>query len=88
MLRVPATIRHGYVPASTLVSRLQGSARQNELTKAIQEYGRIAKTISILRYRHKQRAPPAIHHLTAHGSTITSDRQRRLSPAVRDHIKP
>jgi hypothetical protein len=50
MLRVAATIRHGYLPASTLVARLQASARQNHLTQAIQEYGRIAKTISILRY--------------------------------------
>jgi len=50
MLRVAATIRHGYLPASTLVARLQGSARQNQLTQAIQEYGRIVKTISILRY--------------------------------------
>ena len=31
MLRVAATIRHGHLPASLLVSRLQASARQNEL---------------------------------------------------------
>jgi len=37
MLRVAATIRHGHVPASLLVSGLQASARQNKLTQAIQE---------------------------------------------------
>jgi TnpA family transposase len=52
MCRVAATIRSGHVPASVLIARLQGSSRTNELTKAIQEYGRIIKTISILRYLH------------------------------------
>lgn len=41
MQRVAATIRSGHTSASLLVSRLQASARQNELTKAIQEYGRL-----------------------------------------------
>jgi len=52
MCRVAATIRSGHVPASVLIARLQGSSRTNELTKAIQEYGRIIKTISILRFPH------------------------------------
>lgn len=50
LLRVAATIRHGHTSASLLVARLQASARQNQLTQAIQEYGRVIKTISILRY--------------------------------------
>jgi len=52
MCRVAATIRSGHTPASLVVSRLQGSSRTNELTKAIQEYGRVIKTISTLRYLH------------------------------------
>jgi len=52
MCRVAATIRSGHVTASVLIARLQGSSRTNELTKATQEYGRLIKTISILRYLH------------------------------------
>ena len=54
LLRVSATIRHGHNPASLLVARLQASARQNDLTKAIQEYGRVIKTISLVRYLHDE----------------------------------
>ena len=54
MLRVAATIRHGHLPASVLISRLQASARQNHLTQAIQEYGRLPKTISLLQYLHDE----------------------------------
>ena len=61
MLRVAATIRHGHEPASLLVARLQGSARQNHLTRAIQEYGRHVKTISILRYLHDNHHRRRIH---------------------------
>ncbi len=52
LLRVAATIRSGHTPASLLISRLQASARQNALTQGLQEYGRIIKTISSLRYLH------------------------------------
>ncbi len=55
LLRVSATIRHGHNPASLLVARLQASARQNDLTKAIQEYGRVVKTISLVRYLHDEK---------------------------------
>ncbi len=33
-----------------LISRLQASPRKNSLTKALQEYGRVAKTLFVLRY--------------------------------------
>lgn len=54
MLRVAATIRSGHVPASALVSRLQSSTRQNDLAAAIKDYGKLAKTISSLRYFHDE----------------------------------
>ena len=40
----------GWVTASLLISRLQSYRRQNALTRALQEYGRLIKTIFILRY--------------------------------------
>ena len=75
MCRVAATIRHGHEPASLLVARLQGSARQNHLTRAIQEYGRIVKTISLLRYlhdnQHRRRSTP--NSTKANRSTPSAD---------------
>jgi TnpA family transposase len=38
------------VTASLLISRLQSYRRQNALTRALLEYGRLVKTILILRY--------------------------------------
>jgi len=54
MRRVAATIRHGHLPASVLIARLQASARQNQLTQAIQEYGRLPKSIWLLQYLHDE----------------------------------
>ncbi len=70
MLRVAATIRHGHLPASLLVARLQASARQNRLTQAIQEYGRIIKTVSILRYLHNEEHRRRIHTQLNKGESI------------------
>jgi TnpA family transposase len=70
MLRVAATIRHGYLPASLLVARLQASARQNQLSQAIQEYGRIIKTISILRYLHNPTHRRRIHQQLNKGESL------------------
>ena len=84
MLRVAATIRHGYLPASLLVSRLQASARQNQLTQAIQEYGRIIKTISILRYlhndEHRRRVHTQLNKASKRGAENGVDSVRANSP--------
>ncbi|MGF1599603.1 MAG: Tn3 family transposase [Acidimicrobiales bacterium] len=76
MLRVAATIRYGYLPASTLVSKLQASARQNQLTQAIQEYGRIVKTISILRYLHNDDHRRRIHDQLNKGESLHALRRQ------------
>ena len=76
MLRTAATIRHGHLPASLLVSRLQASARQNQLTRAIQEYGRIIKTISILRYLHDEGHRRRIHTQLNKGETLHALRRQ------------
>ena len=75
MLRVATTIRHGYLPASLVVSRLQASARQNQLTRAIQEHGRIIKTISILRYLHDGQHRRRIHAQLNKGESLHARRQ-------------
>jgi TnpA family transposase len=50
MLRLAGSLKLGYVTSSLFISKLQAYPRQNELTKALQEYGRLPKTIHCLRW--------------------------------------
>ena len=50
MLRVAGSLKRGGVTASLLISRLQAYRRQNALIGALKEYGRLVKTIFILRF--------------------------------------
>jgi TnpA family transposase len=50
ILRVAGSLKLGWVTASLLVSRLQAKPRKNALTRALQEYGRLQKTLFLLRY--------------------------------------
>jgi TnpA family transposase len=50
LLRVTGSLKLGWVTASLLIGKLQAFPRQNALTRALQEYGRLAKTLFILRY--------------------------------------
>ncbi|MBV8375958.1 MAG: Tn3 family transposase [Verrucomicrobia bacterium] len=44
------SLKLGWVTASLFIAKLQSFRRQNALTRALQEYGRLNKTIFILRY--------------------------------------
>jgi TnpA family transposase len=48
LLRLAASLRHGWAPASLLLARLQAGSRRNPLAQALQEYGRLIKTNFIL----------------------------------------
>ncbi len=50
LLRVTGSLKRGWVTASLLIRRLQSYRRQKALTRALLEYGRLVKTIFILRY--------------------------------------
>ena len=50
LLRVAGSLKLGWVTASLLISKLQSYPQQNALTRSLQEYGRLIKTIFILRY--------------------------------------
>ena len=50
LARIAGSLKRGYVTASLLISRLQAYPRQGQLTKLLQEYGRLVKTIFVLRY--------------------------------------
>ena len=48
LLRLAASLRHGWSSASLLLARLQAGSRRNPLAQALQEYGRVVKTNFIL----------------------------------------
>jgi TnpA family transposase len=50
MIRVAGSLKLGWVTASLLLSKLQAYPRRNALSVALQEYGRLIKTLFILRY--------------------------------------
>ena len=47
LLRVAASLKRGHVTASLLIGKLQANPRRNALTRALQEYGRVAKTLFV-----------------------------------------
>lgn len=50
MLRVAGSLKLGWVTASLFVQKLQAFPQQNKLAQALQEYGRLLRTIHILRW--------------------------------------
>lgn len=50
ILRVAGSMQVGFVTASLFISKLQARPQQNILTRVLQEYGKLEKTIFILRY--------------------------------------
>ncbi len=50
MLRLAGSLKLGLVTASLTLGKLQTVPRKNVLAKALQEYGRLVKTLFILRY--------------------------------------
>jgi TnpA family transposase len=50
MVRAEGSIKLGWVTASLLVQKLQAYPQQNALAHALQEYGRLARTLHILRW--------------------------------------
>ena len=50
ILRLAGSLKLGWVSASLFISKLQAYPRQNVLARALQEYGKLVKTIFILRY--------------------------------------
>jgi TnpA family transposase len=47
-LRLVGSLKLGWVTASLVIQKIQAAARQSQLTKALQEYGRLIKTIHAL----------------------------------------
>ena len=50
MLRVAGSMKLGHVTASLLLQKLQAYPQQNALAQALQEYGRLIRTLHVLRW--------------------------------------
>jgi TnpA family transposase len=50
MVRMVGSLKTGWVTASLFISKLQSFPRQNSLMEVLQEYGKLCKTIFILKY--------------------------------------
>lgn len=86
MLRVAGSLKLGWVNASLLMSRFQAQPRRSALTKALEEYGRIAKTLFLLRYLGIEEYRRSIHRQLNKGESIHALR-RFLSFAQRGHVR-
>ncbi|MCH2247036.1 MAG: Tn3 family transposase [Crocosphaera sp.] len=54
LLRVTGSLKLGWVTSSLFIGKLQSFPQQNALLRALQEYGRLVKTIFILRYLNSE----------------------------------
>lgn len=94
MLRLVASLKLKWVTASLLIRKLQAFPLQHILTRALQEYGRLVKTIFILRYFQSEayrrrigtqlNKGEKLHALRAHLHSANRGRIRKKYPE--DHI--
>jgi TnpA family transposase len=84
LARVAGSLKRGYVTASLLISKLQAYPRQNQLTKLLQEYGRLVKTIFILRYLEDQALRQRVHAQLNKGEAL--HQLRKFLFFVRDGV--
>jgi TnpA family transposase len=75
LLRVAGSLKRGWVTASLLIGRLQSYRRQPALMRALQEYGRLVKTIFILRYLESEQLRRRINTQLNKGESLHSLRE-------------
>lgn len=56
LIRLVGSLKLGWVPASLMISKLQSFPRQNALAQALMEYGKLCKTLFILRSLQSEQA--------------------------------
>jgi TnpA family transposase len=75
LLRVAGSLKRGWVTSSLFISRMQAYPRQNALARALQEYGRLVKTLFILRYLENPDYRRRIHAQLNKGEALHALRQ-------------
>ena len=70
LLRVAGSLKLGWVTASLLISKLQAGARENVLSRALRDLGRLVKTQFILRWIENQDYRRRIHRQLNKGEAL------------------
>jgi len=72
LLRVAGSLKLGWVTASLFVQKLQAFPQQNTLTRALQEYGHLIRTLHILRWYDDEDGRRRINRQLNKGEAIHS----------------
>ena len=70
LLRVAGTLKLGWVTASLLISKLQAGARENSLSRALRDLGRLVKTQFILQWIENEDYRRRIHRQLNKGEAL------------------
>ena len=70
MLRVAGSLKRGWVTASLFIGKLRSFPEPNRLLQALQEYGRLVKTLFILRYLNQEDYRRRINRQLNRGESI------------------
>ena len=86
LLRLAGSLKFGHATASLLLGRLQAGGRQNTLAKALVEYGRLVRTVFLLRYLADEELRRRIHRQLNKGENLHALR-RRIFFAFEGHVR-
>jgi TnpA family transposase len=86
LLRLAGSLKFGHATASLLLGRLQAGARQNTLAKALIEYGRLVRTVFLLRYLADPELRRRIHRQLNKGESLHALRWR-IFFAFEGHVR-
>ena len=86
LLRLGGSLKFGHATASLLLAKLQSGSRQNAVARGLLEYGRLIRTLFILRYLADPELQRRVHHQLNKGESLHALR-RRLLYANEGHIR-
>ncbi len=86
LLRLGASLKFGHATASLLLSKLQAGSRHNALARGLLEYGRLIRTLFILRYLADVELRRRVHRQLNKGESLNALR-RHLFYANAGHVR-
>ena len=86
LLRLGASLKFGHASASLLLSKLQAGSRHNALARGLLEYGRLVRTLFILRYLADVELRRRVHRQLNKGESLNALR-RQLFYANAGHVR-
>ncbi len=86
LLRLAGSLKFGHASASLLIAKLQAGERQNTLTRALIEYGRLVRTTFVLRYLADEALQRRVHQQLNKGESLHALR-RRLFFSHQGHVR-